>query len=73
MIDRVLTRRTVAERLSISLRTLERLENAKRLPNRVQISKRRFGYRESDIALYLKSLGSTWETPNSHLVASSDV
>jgi predicted DNA-binding transcriptional regulator AlpA len=49
----ILTRREVAERLRISVRTLSRLEAGGKLPPRIQISDRVFGYRTSAIESYL--------------------
>jgi hypothetical protein len=42
--DPILTRQEVAERLRISVRTLSRLEANGKLPPRIQISDRVFGY-----------------------------
>jgi len=51
--DLVLTRRETAERLRISLRTLTRMERDRKLPPRVRLSDRIFGYRTSAIESYL--------------------
>ncbi len=59
MIDPVLTRKKAAEVLSISMRTLERLESRGILTGRVRLSQRRFGYPESVISAYISRLG--WE------------
>jgi predicted DNA-binding transcriptional regulator AlpA len=51
--DPILTRQEVAGRLRISVRTLSRLEASGKLPPRIQISDRVFGYRYSSIERFL--------------------
>jgi transcriptional regulator with XRE-family HTH domain len=55
--DLILTRREVAERLRISVRTLTRLERDRKIELRVQLSDRRYGYRTSTIESYLDARG----------------
>jgi predicted DNA-binding transcriptional regulator AlpA len=67
MIDRVISRQETARMLSVSMATFERLERAGVLPRRIQVSQRRFGYLESDLAKYL-TYRRDWEAlgkPNS--------
>ena len=52
-IDRIYTRRETAERLRVSVRTLTRMERAKKLPPRIRLSDRIYGYRASAIENYL--------------------
>ncbi len=54
-IDRIRTRDEFAAILSISTRTLARMEERGVLPPRIRVSDRRFGYRESDIARFISS------------------
>ena len=51
--DLVLTRRETAQRLRISVRTLTRMERDKKLPPRIRLSDRIYGYRASVIESYL--------------------
>jgi hypothetical protein len=53
--DFVLTRKETAGRLRISLRTLTRIERAKKLAPRVRLSDRRYGYRISTVENYLSA------------------
>jgi predicted DNA-binding transcriptional regulator AlpA len=46
---------TAAERLGLSLRTLERLAKSGDGPPRIRLSARRIGYREADVAAWLES------------------
>lgn len=57
-IDRIRTRQEVAEILSVSTRTLARMEDRGDLPRRIQITARRMGYRESDIRAFIDSRAS---------------
>ncbi len=54
-IDRIRTRQEVAALLSISTRTLSRLEDRGEMPPRIRVSDRRYGYRESDIRAFINS------------------
>jgi predicted DNA-binding transcriptional regulator AlpA len=54
MKDRLLTRREAAAVLTISTRTLDRLERNGKAPRKVQISERRIGYPASEIENFLK-------------------
>lgn len=58
IVDRIRTRKQVADLLSVSTRTLTRMENRGELPPRIQITDRRVGYRESDIAAFINSRAS---------------
>jgi predicted DNA-binding transcriptional regulator AlpA len=51
--DFVLTRKETAGRLRISLRTLSRMERDKKMPPRIRLSDRIYGYRQSAIENYL--------------------
>jgi predicted DNA-binding transcriptional regulator AlpA len=53
--DRIRTRKEVADRLRISLRTLTRMESRGKLPPRIKITDRIFGYRDSSINQFLAS------------------
>ena len=53
--DRIRTRKEVAERLRISVRTLTRMESRGKLPPRIKITDRIFGYRDSEINQFLAS------------------
>lgn len=55
ILDRIRTRKQVADLLSVSTRTLTRMENRGELPPRIRITDRRVGYRESDIAAFIAS------------------
>ncbi len=52
-VDRIYTRRETAERLRVSVRTLTRMERDKKLPPRIRLSDRIYGYRASAIESYL--------------------
>ncbi len=52
-IDRIRTRQEVADLLSISTRTLSRLEDKGEMPPRIRVSDRRYGYKESDIRAFI--------------------
>jgi predicted DNA-binding transcriptional regulator AlpA len=54
-IDLVYTRRETAQRLRISLRTLSRMERDKKMPPRIRLSDRIYGYRQSAIENYLSA------------------
>jgi predicted DNA-binding transcriptional regulator AlpA len=54
-VDRIRSRKQVAEQLGISTRTLDRLQERGELPPRVKISNRLVGYRASEIERYLQS------------------
>lgn len=54
-VDRIRSRKQVAEQLGISTRTLDRLHERGELPPRVKISDRLVGYRASAIEQYLQS------------------
>ncbi len=53
--DRIRTRKEVAERLRISVRTLTRMESRGKLPPRIKITDKIFGYRDSEINQFLAS------------------
>ena len=53
--DCIRSRKEFAQRLNITTRTLDRMDMAGELPPRVQISERRVGYRESDIARFIST------------------
>jgi predicted DNA-binding transcriptional regulator AlpA len=55
--DRVLTLREAADRLRVSTRTLDRLAGTDGGLRRIQLSPRRVGYRESDIAAFIERGG----------------
>ncbi len=52
-IDFVLTRKETAGRLRISLRTLSRIERAKKIKPRIRLTDRTYGYRTSTVENYL--------------------
>lgn len=52
-IDRVYSRKQLAELLGVCTKTIQRLDNQGAPLGRVQISEKRFGYRASAIAAYL--------------------
>jgi predicted DNA-binding transcriptional regulator AlpA len=54
-IDPVLTRKETAQALRICIRTLTRLEQERKLPPRIKLSDRLYGYRRSAIEQYLAS------------------
>jgi predicted DNA-binding transcriptional regulator AlpA len=54
-VDRLRTRKEFADLLAISVRTLDRLEKAGRLPPRVHVTDRLVGYRESEIAKFISA------------------
>jgi predicted DNA-binding transcriptional regulator AlpA len=54
-IDRIRTREEFAAILSVSTRTLARMEGRGELPPRVQVSDRRIGWRSSDIEKFIQS------------------
>jgi predicted DNA-binding transcriptional regulator AlpA len=54
-LDRIRTRKQVAEILNISTRTLTRMESRGELPPRVRITERIFGYRDSDLNKWLEA------------------
>ncbi len=54
-IDPVLTRKETAKALRISLRTLTRLEQLRKLPPRIRLTDRLYGYRRNAIEQYLAS------------------
>ena len=54
-IDPVLTRKETAKALRISIRTLTRLEQLRKLPPRIRLTDRLYGYRRSAIEQYLAS------------------
>ena len=54
MHDTVLSKNTTAGRLSVSVRTLEKLAK-QGLIQKIQVSERRVGFLESDVAAYLQS------------------
>jgi predicted DNA-binding transcriptional regulator AlpA len=53
--DCIRSREEFARRLCVTLRTLDRMDAAGMLPPKVQISERRVGYRESDIATFIST------------------
>jgi predicted DNA-binding transcriptional regulator AlpA len=53
-IDFIRTRKETAQRLRVSLRTLQRMEARGEAPPRIKISDRIFGYRESAIDAFLR-------------------
>jgi predicted DNA-binding transcriptional regulator AlpA len=52
-LDRIRTRKQVAEYLGVSTRTLTCMETGGELPPRVQITERIFGYRDSDLSKWV--------------------
>lgn len=62
MTDYILTRKQVAERLSINVRTLFRLEARGRFPRPIYITDRRVGFRSSEIDAYIdtRARGENW-------------
>ena len=54
-LDRIRTRKQVAEYLGFSTRTLTRMETRGELPPRVQITERIFGYRDSDLSKWVEA------------------
>lgn len=56
-LDRIHTRQQVAELLSISLKTLSRMEGRGEMPRPIQITGRLRGYRESDLKAWLDRRG----------------
>jgi predicted DNA-binding transcriptional regulator AlpA len=69
MSDYILTRKQVAERLSIHIRTLFRLEAKGLFPKSIRITDGRIGFRSSDVDAYIdaRSRGENWEEPKSLL------
>lgn len=55
--DRILSAQEAAQRLNLSVRTLARLASSHPGLQRVQLSTRRVGYRESDISFYIEHGG----------------
>ena len=55
--DRILSAAETAERLGLSIRTLDRLAQTDGLLRKLQLSTRRVGYRESDVAGYISRGG----------------
>ena len=53
--NKIIRARELAKKLTISVPTLWRMEKRGELPPKVQISKRISGWRESDIAEWMKS------------------
>ena len=53
--DFVLTRKETAGRLRISVRTLSRIEKAKKLKHRIRLNDKAFGYRVSTIENFLNA------------------
>lgn len=53
--DFVLTRQETAWRLRISVRTLSRMERAKKFGPRIRLNDAHYGYRASTIENYLRS------------------
>lgn len=58
----IMTRKEVAKMLTISVRTLERLESARKMPPRIQLSARRTGYRECDISKLITLSKIDWRS-----------
>jgi predicted DNA-binding transcriptional regulator AlpA len=58
-IDFIRTRKETAQRLRISLRTLQRMEARGEAPPRIRITDRIFGYRESAIDVFLRERTTT--------------
>lgn len=58
-IDRILTAPETARRLKLSERTLDRLASTDSGLKKIQLSARRVGYRESDVAAYIARGGQT--------------
>ena len=54
-IDFIRTRKETAQRLRISLRTLQRMEARGEAPPRIRITDRIFGYKSSDLDAWLES------------------
>jgi predicted DNA-binding transcriptional regulator AlpA len=54
-IDFIRTRKETAQRLRVSLRTLQRMESRGEAPPRIRITDRIFGYRDSAIDKFLAS------------------
>ena len=55
--DRILSPAEAAERLSLSVRTLGRLAATQGGIQKIQLSARRVGYRESDISSFIERNG----------------
>jgi predicted DNA-binding transcriptional regulator AlpA len=53
--DCIRSRKEFAQRINVTIRTLDRMDAAGELPPKVQISERRVGYRESDIARFIST------------------
>ena len=53
--DCIRSRKEFAQRINVTVRTLDRMEAAGQLPPKVRISDRRVGYRESDIASFIST------------------
>jgi predicted DNA-binding transcriptional regulator AlpA len=54
-IDFIRTRKETAQRLRVSLRTLQRMESRGEAPPRIKITDRIYGYRDSAIDAFLRS------------------
>jgi predicted DNA-binding transcriptional regulator AlpA len=54
-IDRVRSRKHVADRLGVCVRTLVRMEQRGEAPTRVKITDKLIGYRDSEIERFLTS------------------
>ena len=57
--DRILDEKTAAARAGVSPRTLRKYSESGKAPERLKISTRRIGYRESDVNSWIASLGAT--------------
>ena len=55
--DRILSAQEAAQRLNLSVRTLGRLASTRSDLQKIQLSTRRVGYRESDISLFMENGG----------------
>ena len=55
--DRILSAQEAAQRLNLSVRTLGQIASTRSDLQKVQLSTRRVGYRESDISLFMENGG----------------
>jgi predicted DNA-binding transcriptional regulator AlpA len=56
--DRILSPSQAAERLNLSVRTLDRLAATDGGLKKIRLSTRRVGYRESDVSSFIERVGS---------------
>lgn len=55
--DRILAPTEAAERLNLSVRTLDRIAATDSGLKKIRLSTRRVGYRESDVAAFIRQAG----------------